>query len=112
WELRHVKEMFDRANMFFVNAVMGYMPNFYEGTQKMYQMVAANKKAKKTFGGGDTLQEFKALAYETYLKAVDRSDYYFYTGGGAVLNSIEEGSAYGMEPVQALIQNAEHLKKK
>jgi phosphoglycerate kinase len=112
WELRHVKEMFDRANMFFVNAVMGYMPNFYEGTQKMYQMVAANKKAKKTFGGGDTLQEFKALAYETYLKAVERSDYYFYTGGGAVLNSIEEGSAYGMEPVQALIQNAEHLKKK
>ncbi len=105
WELRHVKEVFSRANMFFVNAVMGFMPDFVDGTQRMYDLVAMNDHAMKTFGGGDTLQEFKALNYETYLKAVERSDYYFYTGGGAVLNSIEQGSAYGMEPVQALIEN-------
>jgi phosphoglycerate kinase len=110
WELRHVKEVFSRANMFFVNAVMGLMPHFDEGTQRLYELVASNEKAMKTFGGGDTLQEFKALNYETYLKAVERPDYYFYTGGGAVLNSIEEGSAYGMEPVQALIENAKRLK--
>ncbi|OQY39802.1 MAG: phosphoglycerate kinase [Candidatus Cloacimonetes bacterium 4572_65] len=106
WSLRHIVEIFSRANMFFCNAVMGFVPNFAEGTKMMYDMIANNDNAMKMFGGGDTLQEFKALNYETYLKAIERDDYYFFTGGGAVLNSIEQGSPFGMQPVQALIDNA------
>lgn len=105
WSLRHIKDLFSRANMFFCNAVMGLVPNFYEGTKGMYNIISQNKKAMKMFGGGDTLQEFKTLNYETYLKAIEKEDYYFFTGGGAVLNSIEKDSPFGMMPVQALIDN-------
>lgn len=105
WSLRHIKDLFSRANMFFCNAVMGLVPNFYEGTKGMYNIISQNKRAIKMFGGGDTLQEFKTLNYETYLKAIEKEDYYFFTGGGAVLNSIEKDSPFGMMPVQALIDN-------
>lgn len=105
WSLRSIKEIFSRANMFFCNAVMGLVPNFTDGTRDLYHIISSNKNAMKMFGGGDTLQEFKALAYGTYLKAIERDDYYFFTGGGAVLNSIELGSPFGMQPVQALIDN-------
>lgn len=111
WSLRHIKDLFSRANMFFCNAVMGLVPNFYEGTKEMYNMISKNQTAMKMFGGGDTLQEFKALNYETYLKAIEREDYYFFTGGGAVLNSIELDSPFGMEPVQALIDNQERYQQ-
>jgi|SRR5690554_2679100 len=111
WSLRHIKDLFSRANMFFCNAVMGLVPNFYEGTKGMYNIISQNKRAIKMFGGGDTLQEFKALNYETYLKAIERDDYYFFTGGGAVLNSIEKDSPFGMMPVQALIDNKKKFEK-
>ncbi len=107
WSLRHIKEIFSRANMFFCNAVMGFAPYFTDGTKDLYEIISKNENAMKMFGGGDTLQEFKAVAYETYLKAIERDDYYFFTGGGAVLNSIEQGSPFGMQPVQALIDNQE-----
>ncbi len=111
WSLRHIVEIFSRANMFFCNAVMGFVPHFSDGTKEMYDIIARNENAMKMFGGGDTLQEFKALNYETYLKAIERDDYYFFTGGGAVLNSIEQGSPFGMQPVQALIDNQEKYKE-
>ncbi len=105
FELPEVKKVFDEAAMFFVNAVMGFTPNFGDGTKAMYSLIDTNKAAKKLFGGGDTLQDFRNLLVNTYLAALDNESYYFFTGGGAVLNAIEQGSPFGMEPVKALIRN-------
>ncbi len=64
------------------------------------------------YGGGDTLQEFKNLCPGLYISVLDNARYYFFTGGGAVLTAIEQGSPYGLKPVQALIENKESLAKK
>jgi phosphoglycerate kinase len=66
-----------------------------------------NRQAQKYYGGGDTLQEFKNLSPGLYLAAMDSAQYYFFTGGGTVLKAIEEGSPYGLEPVKALLDNAQ-----
>jgi phosphoglycerate kinase len=55
----HVVEALDSARTIFVNAVMGLMPNFWQGTSKMDERIDCNRAAQKFFGGGDTLQEFK-----------------------------------------------------
>jgi len=107
FEVPEVKKVFDEAAMFFINAVMGFTPNFGDGTKAMYSLIDTNKTAKKLFGGGDTLQDFRNLLVNTYLAALDNQSYYFFTGGGAVLNAIEQGSPFGMEPVKALIKNKE-----
>ncbi|MDR2353504.1 MAG: phosphoglycerate kinase [Deltaproteobacteria bacterium] len=91
------------AKTIFVNAVMGYTPNFGEGSTRFYQEVGNNSSARKLFGGGDTLQELKNLTPGVYLKALDDPSYYFFTGGGAVLTAIESG-AYGIKPVAALLK--------
>jgi len=98
-----VAEIFSRAKTIFVNAVMGYTTLFGEGTAAMYSLIDANAKALKLFGGGDTIQDFKELLPGTFSKAVNNSRYYFFTGGGAILDAIQQGSAYGMKPVQALL---------
>jgi phosphoglycerate kinase len=87
----------------FVNAVMGFTPNFYEGSARFYAEVGKNKGAKKLFGGGDTLQELKNLNPGVYMQALDDPSWYFFTGGGAVLTAIESG-AYGIKPVEALLK--------
>lgn len=92
------------AKTIFINAVMGFTPNFGEGSARMYALIAENKKAMKLYGGGDTLTEFKNLNPGLYLKALDDPSYYFFTGGGAVLTAIEEGSPYGLKPVDALLK--------
>lgn len=109
WEVPRVRECFANAEMFFVNAVMGFVPNFSEGTQGMYSLIAQNKEAIKMFGGGDTLQEFKRLNINIYNESLNNNTFYFFTGGGAVLNSIEAGSSVGMKPVQALIENRKRI---
>jgi len=93
-----------KAETIFVNAVMGFTPNFGEGSQRMYAQIGDNAKALKLFGGGDTLTELKNLNPGLYLKALDDPSYYFFTGGGAVLTAIEEGSPYGLKPVAALLK--------
>lgn len=100
-----IKELFDDASTIFVNAVMGYTTFFPEGTKAMYSLINQNKKALKLFGGGDTLQDFKELLPGIYGVAVNDPSYYFFTGGGAILDAIQQGSAYGMKPVQALLQD-------
>lgn len=92
------------ARTVFINAVMGFTPNFGEGSARMYGLIGENKKAMKLYGGGDTLTEFKNLQPGLYLKALDDPSYYFFTGGGAVLTAIEEGSPYGLKPVGALLK--------
>ena len=101
-----VAEVIGSAETIFVNAVMGFTPHFFEGSMKLDQTIDQNRHAKKFYGGGDTLQEFKNLSPGLYLAAMDNARYYFFTGGGTVLKAIEEGTPYGLEPVKALIENA------
>ena len=92
------------AGTIFVNAVMGFSPHFNEGTAAMYSLIDKNKNAMKLYGGGDTLDELKKLLPGIYLSALDNPKYYLFTGGGAVLKAIEEGSYTGIEPVKALLK--------
>lgn len=97
-------EALAQASFIFINAVMGLMPLFFEGTAKMYAQVAQNRNAMKLYGGGDTLTAFKQLLPGLYLSAIDDANYYFFTGGGTVLTAIEAGSPYGLKPVAALLE--------
>lgn len=94
-----------KAKSMFINAVMGFTPNFSDGTKKMYSLIDQNREANKMFAGGDTLQEFRSMLPGTYIQAVDDPKYYFFSGGGTILKAIHEGRADGLEPVQALIKN-------
>jgi len=99
-----IKAVFDGAGTVFINAVMGYTNLFKDGTKAMYALIDTNKKALKLFGGGDTIQEFKDLLPGIWMKAANDISYYFFTGGGAILDAIEQGSPYGMKPVQVLLR--------
>lgn len=92
------------ARTIFVNAVMGFTPHFSAGSQALDHTIDRNSTALKMYGGGDTLQEFKDLCPGLYLSVMDNANYYFFTGGGTVLTAIEQGSPYGLKPVQALME--------
>jgi phosphoglycerate kinase len=94
------------AKTIFVNAVMGFTPHFTAGSQALDNTIDRNSAAMKMYGGGDTLQEFKDLCPGLYLSVMDNTNYYFFTGGGTVLTAIEQGSPYGLKPVEALIAAA------
>ncbi|MGI6320203.1 MAG: phosphoglycerate kinase [Bacteroidales bacterium] len=94
-----VRDVFLNAETIFVNAVMGFTPNFCEGTIALNKLIDENKSAMKLLGGGDTLQEFKTLLPGEYLKAVDDKTYYMFTGGGAVLEAVQAGNAWGIKPI-------------
>ncbi len=100
-----VREVLSQARTIFVNAVMGYTPHFTEGSKALDQAIDKNQAAFKMYGGGDTLQEFKDLNPGLYLSVIDNTQYYFFTGGGTVLTAIEEGTPYGLKPIQALLEN-------
>ncbi|MBN1112534.1 MAG: phosphoglycerate kinase [Bacteroidales bacterium] len=101
-----VKQVFSDARTIFVNAVMGYSPNFYEGTIALDELIDTNSSAVKLYGGGDTMQELKRLLPGLYIVALDSPNYYIFTGGGAVLKAIQEGSVKGLAPVKALLYNS------
>ena len=100
-EVRHV---IGSAKTIFVNAVMGLMPDFFEGTLALYRLIASNRSAMKLFGGGDTLQELKKLCPGIYLSGLDDPATYYFTGGGTVLTAIEKGGAYNLKPIAALME--------
>ncbi|MEW6162601.1 MAG: phosphoglycerate kinase [Nitrospirota bacterium] len=93
------------ARTIFVNAVMGYTPHFTAGSEALDRTIDQNRIALKMYGGGDTLHEFKNLCPGLYLSVLDNTQYYFFTGGGAVLTAIEQGSPYGLKPIKALMEN-------
>src|SRR4030042_501140 len=99
-----VVESISSARTIFVNAVMGYTPYFSAGSEALDRTIDQNRIAIKMYGGGDTLQEFKNLCPGLYLAVLDNTQYYFFTGGGTVLTAIEQGSPYGLKPVQALMK--------
>ena len=105
FDAQPVQQAITQAETIFVNAVMGFTPNFYEGSQKLDSTIDRNRQATKLYGGGDTLQEFKNLSPGLYLQAMENAQYYFFTGGGTVLKAIEESSPYGLAPVTALMAN-------
>ncbi len=98
------------AKTIFVNAVMGYTPHFTAGSEALDSTIDHNRTAIKMYGGGDTLQEFKNLCPGLYLSVLDNTQYYFFTGGGTVLTAIEQGSPYGLKPLEALMENKSALK--
>ncbi len=104
FELAEIKDMFNTAGSFFVNAVMGYTSLFPEGSKAMYSLIDSCGNAMKLFGGGDTIQDFGEYLPGTFSRAKNNSSYYFFTGGGAILDAIQQGSATGMKPIQALIE--------
>jgi phosphoglycerate kinase len=104
FELDEIKQVFNGAGTIFVNAVMGYTALFPEGTMEMYRLIDANPKAVKLFGGGDTIQDFGTYLPGVFAQAQNNPRYYFFTGGGAILSAIENRSATGMKPIQALIK--------
>ncbi|HMK56784.1 MAG TPA: phosphoglycerate kinase [Dissulfurispiraceae bacterium] len=106
FEDKEVAEAIQAAKTIFVNAVMGFTPHFTAGSQALDNTIDRNSSAMKMYGGGDTLQEFKDLCPGLYLSVMDNANYYFFTGGGTVLTAIEQGSPYGLKPVQALIEAA------
>ncbi len=99
-----VSKTIGTAKTILVNAVMGFTPHFTAGSQALDNTIDSNRSAMKMYGGGDTLQEFKDLCPGLYLSVMDNANYYFFTGGGTVLTAIEEGSPYGLKPVEALIK--------
>jgi phosphoglycerate kinase len=100
-----ISNAINSAKTIFVNAVMGYTPHFTEGSAALDNKIDQNQAARKLYGGGDTLQEFKSLCPGLYLSVLDNSKYYFFTGGGTVLKAIEAETPYGLKPVEALIRN-------
>jgi phosphoglycerate kinase len=100
-----VKTAFQRAETIFVNAVMGYTKLYTAGTMAMYKLIDSQESTQKLFGGGDTIQDFGQLLPGIYSQAVNDPRYYFFSGGGAILNAIEQGSAYQMKTLRALIEN-------
>ena len=99
---KNVLDVFHNAKTVFVNAVMGFTPHFNEGTIALDELIDENLNAVKLYGGGDTMQELKRLLPGLYIVALDDPKYYIFTGGGAVLKAIQEGTYYGLEPVKAL----------
>ena len=97
-------DIFHKAKTVFVNAVMGYTPFFNEGTIALDQLIDESRGAVKLYGGGDTMQELKRLLPGLYIAAIDSPEYYIFTGGGAVLKAIEQGSVTGLAPVKALLE--------
>lgn len=98
----NVWKVFFNAKTIFVNAVMGFTPHFTSGTIAMYKLIATNDEALKMFGGGDTLQDMRIFTPAIYLNALIDPGYYLFSGGGAVLKAIEQGTPLGMGPVRAL----------
>ena len=104
FDLPEIKKVFSEAGSIFVNAVMGYSALFPEGSMAMYALINENKMAQKLFGGGDTIQDFGTFLPGIFAEAKNDPKYYFFTGGVAILTSIENRSPYGMKPVQALLK--------
>jgi phosphoglycerate kinase len=105
FEEKEVRDEFLSASTIFINAVMGFTPHFNEGTIALDQLTDSNPDAVKLYGGGDTMQELKRLLPGLYIVAIDHPKYYIFTGGGAVLKAIQEGTYTGLEPVKALQKN-------
>ena len=97
-------DVISSAKTIFVNAVMGVMPLFYEGSEALYRLIGGNRSAARLFAGGDTLQELRNLCPGIYMAGLDDPNVYYFTGGGSVLTALEQGTPYRMKPVEVLLE--------
>jgi len=104
FQKKGVADIIASARTIFVNAVMGFMPLFYEGSEALYRLIGDNSSAARLFAGGDTLQELRNLCPGIYMAGLDDPDAYYFTGGGSVLTALEQGTPYQMKPVEALME--------
>lgn len=77
------------------NGPVGYMENpvFKRGTDFLYYSITDNEKAISVVGGGDTLS---AISKKEYLEKITHIS----TGGGAMLEFIENGTLPGIEALK------------
>ncbi len=99
-----VLDVIQSAKTILVNAVMGLIPHFREGSQALYEAVDGNSQALKLYGGGDTIEELKYSCPGIYMTGLDNPNCYYFTGGGTVLKALEEGSPFKIKPVERLLR--------
>jgi phosphoglycerate kinase len=85
----------DEANTVIWNGPIGYMENqeFSRGTDFLYYSIAKNDHVISVVGGGDTLS---AISRKEYLDKITHIS----TGGGAMLEFIENGTLPGIEALR------------
>ncbi len=99
-----ILDIIQSAKTILVNAVMGLIPHFREGSKALYKAVDGNRQALKLYGGGDTIEELKYSCPGIYMKGLDNPKCYYFTGGGTVLKALEEGSPFKIGPVERLLK--------
>ena len=84
-----------KAHTIVWNGPVGYMenPEFKRGTDFLYYVITENEDAISVVGGGDTLS---AIAKKEYLDKLTHIS----TGGGAMLEFIENGTLPGVEALK------------
>lgn len=84
-----------RAKTVVWNGPVGYFENpaFRRGTDFIYYVIAENRNAVSIVGGGDTLA---AISKKEYLEKITHIS----TGGGAMLEFIENGTLPGIEALK------------
>jgi len=88
-------KVIDEANTIVWNGPVGYMENqeFKRGTDFLYYAITNNEHVTSVVGGGDTLS---AIDKKEYLDRITHIS----TGGGAMLEFIENGTLPGIEALQ------------
>jgi phosphoglycerate kinase len=88
-------KVIDEANTIVWNGPVGYMENqeFKRGTDFLYYSITSNEHVTSVVGGGDTLS---AISKKEYLDKITHIS----TGGGAMLEFIENGTLPGIEALK------------
>ena len=88
-------KIIDEANTIVWNGPVGYMENqeFKRGTDFLYYSITSNEHVTSVVGGGDTLS---AISKKEYLDKITHIS----TGGGAMLEFIENGTLPGIEALK------------
>lgn len=89
-------KIIDEANTIVWNGPVGYMENqeFRRGTDFLYYSITSNTHVTSVVGGGDTLS---AISKKEYLDKITHIS----TGGGAMLEFIENGTLPGIEAIKS-----------
>lgn len=99
----YINKIIGSAKTILVNAVMGLVPYFNDGSRALYEEIDKNSKALQLYGGGDTIQELKNLCPGVYIRGLENPKCYYFTGGGTVLKAIEGRSPLKIKPVERLL---------
>lgn len=88
-------QLIGNAKTIIWNGPVGYFENpaFQRGTDFIYYAIASNHKATSIVGGGDTLA---AISKKEYLDSITHIS----TGGGAMLEFIEQGTLPGIDALE------------